>query len=544
MSGVILGLSVATGLAGMISYLADVHMREYSFPLVNLVFDYQQGKVENDYYSFGAPVINTSVLWNGGLAVFMLSLLAMLGPLAEFVARWQGWLKVSDRRNWLRWIPDSLINPLLATILVTFLGDANTFELLTTFILVHVTTVAGLFLETVNSPLATSQLTKKTDEDTGDVKTRASVTSWPLIFGVWIGVLSYVIPITLISTMSGLSFITGYEWAAAALYVVYQMVSSFIQAGYFFSLYKPEESACMYIKTDGDSYKELKNYEKYNNYLSLNTAVLRSLSIIFLIVTACQPIHVVLPDIIECQSSYRTCQPRFLDYDIAMHANSSAGVTTTVSDMPRVCGYIGAAFTLGGDDGFSNIDTASAVQSDSYQDYPISGWGPNEHGWTPTNTKISGVSQCAGDNVAYFQSCLLVTPGAVRNDGQPDAPMNGTTCCNHLSDYQNSASDYTVASSSFCSCMHLTRNSVSSLSVVPEGSIDGPAAWTRSNITTTYDTASGSGTVAVEDWNVLLQFTVPKWRESEYSLTPTPLPSPSPGARMLSAKNKPVRRSI
>jgi len=443
-----------------VSYGMSETMRATDYVLVNQVWEYDTIKKEDDYHHFAVASLDHSATWNNGTALLILSWMMLAAPLLQLLARAMGWLQYKYGYNPVRWVTESILNPLLVVITIVFLGDTSTFGLFSAFALVHAYTLGGLFLEVINAPvsLAPKDAVSRTIEDeeaeneTKEVTATTTVTYWPVAFSAWLSALAIVAPLTLMITTASLRYISSWEYGAIAALVVYQTYMSAIQLAYYMHLYQPSNPNILFApigKTDDAVTKfSPKNHDAYQKYLTAGNLSLRSLVVILLLVVSTQKNYYYFPDSTQCQSSYAACQP-------SVDAGSTSTLTTMrVKDVCHDAMDTMSVVNLGGGHG---VDTSNT----DFGAYPPQIGADESH----ASLQASFSADC--DNAwAQASSCIAYTLAGVVYQSR-DPGFNMKACCNanrpdvqSPDDAPDNAISYSKDSQMFyssCTCLKMTK---------------------------------------------------------------------------------------
>jgi len=149
------------------------------------------------------------------------------------------------------------------------------------------------------------------DEDEGyeDVAMpRTTVTFYPLLFAVWVSLLSIVVPITLMATTVTLEYVSAYEWVAISMYFLFCITNSIIQIQYYRSIYMPTSQVTPFKKT-GEGCFSVDNYERYQSMMHGSAIVWRTAAILFLASALSMPNYYYFPQMVQSNSMYSVCRP-------------------------------------------------------------------------------------------------------------------------------------------------------------------------------------------------------------------------------------------
>jgi len=205
-----------------------------------------------------------STYFDVGLTLCFVPFIPVLAASLEFFLWGQKEFQLNKRQNWIRWLSDSLTNPLLGTILWSCFYELDMFALLSMFALLHISTVLGLVLEMSNDP--------KT------VANRQGVAFSPLLISGWMSVFAFTPAVVYISTASGVSQIPTTVWYAFGFYVFLLVWNSLVQVMYYAYLSMPGEGLFFKLSS-GACY----NYAVYEALLAVGQCVVRNIVVAILI---------------------------------------------------------------------------------------------------------------------------------------------------------------------------------------------------------------------------------------------------------------------
>jgi len=280
-------------IALMIIYGVDRSLFDYSFPLEFTFPRINQTTTSSGLHDTVTNHNQDGGLYQAGLALAFIPFAALVGNLVE-LATWNKMKKVSteSRRSPVRWICDSIANPLTALAVYIPFGVLDVFGALTLFVLVHVSTLLGLVMEAVNSPGATN--TSK----------GPSITTYPILFSWWVSALSFVPILCILISANSLSYIGAWEWVTFAMYAVFGIYTALVQTGYYMYLSNPRTaSAWPYSMTRGSS----ANFMRYDFLSGLGFSFWRGVITLLAMAVALRDVHWETPSNETVFTSYYKC---------------------------------------------------------------------------------------------------------------------------------------------------------------------------------------------------------------------------------------------
>jgi len=417
-----LGVGLIFAVVTSVTYAMSETMRATDYVIVNQLWEYDTVQKGDDYHHFAVASLDHSATWNNGTALMVLAWMMLAAPALQLIARSMGWLQYKWGYNPVRWLTDSILNPLMVVITLMFLGDTSTFGLFSAFALVHAYTIGGLLIEVINAPVSLSEAEAKkrtSDEEEAEsevkeVTATTTVTFWPVAFSGWLSLLSIVAPLTLLITTAQLRYVSSFEYVAITALLLFQSYMTTIQILYYMHLYKPTESSALFSpvgKPDGDGMPKFspKNHDAYQKYLSGGNLILRNVVLVFLLVVATQKNFYYFPDAMQCESSYTACNPK-------THADST--LTNGKLYVTDVCHDAMDKMTTMNIGSGHGVDTSNSDFTPHYSDTKV-----DSHAML----QASFDSDCA--NVwAAASSCIAFTyDGVMYKSG--DTTFNMEDCC-------------------------------------------------------------------------------------------------------------------
>jgi len=236
-------------------------------------------------------------------------------------------------------------------------------------------------------------------------------TTWPLLFSVWVGLLSYTVPITLIATTSSLDYVSVYEWLAIAFFALYQFVGTTVQLVYYYHVYMPMAPSLLFKSTSAKDTYSLKNYDSYNNYLTWNSALIRGLVITFLVILTSQDVHTIYPSTTVAHNVYDMCEPRVQNSLTKVNLDDS---TTTTLGIPHICAQASGTLAVIAASGFNNVDSSINTQIPGYG--VEGGSGDNSLSVTVSTACSTGAKALAENYFAFDSHHRFQAPGTFDPD--------------------------------------------------------------------------------------------------------------------------------
>jgi len=375
--------SLGVGIAAAVQIAISPHMNAYTVPLFDATFVPETHQVDDEAYHFYTPVLNASAAFAVGWWVFGLAMAWMVLTLLEVGVRYYKLVTVKDGMNLFRWLPNSLVDPLAAMILLALLWNVSTFQLLTIFILYHVCSIGGLYLEASNSP-SRLDLQHTTEVNDGEVTHTVHTTStqWPNLFTMWIGLLTLVIPIVTIALNPDRGSISSLVYAAASIFLLQGAGNALIQTAYYAYVRTPSMGFGLF-KPGLDSMPS--NYSSYNRMLTAVTSIGRTITYALMIAAVSERKHVVYPDAVSVECTYDICQPRavtglenpFVPFEpgqpvpyVPRRALAGADPSPTpypayTMQVPKVCAKVSGDMSIVSPSGFSNVDATVNAHADT-----------------------------------------------------------------------------------------------------------------------------------------------------------------------------------
>jgi len=285
-------LNTALFAAIMFTYGFTTSLFNYSFPLTFEMVNATAYTTDGEMHNYIHHTTKDGASFQAGLALAFVPFASWIGNSIELIM-WKKWRgqSIRDRRSTVRWICDSIANPLLTIIVFMPYDVLDVFSVVALFLLVHVATVFGLVMETTNAP-------KLTDTEKGP-----KVTTYPMLFILWIRLLAIIPFVTTLSTTTD-STHTVLEWFAFATYIIYIAYDFIVQTGYYMYLGNTT-SGCTWPYHR--SYKRKGNFQRYDALMGFGSSLMRGIVMLLTMFVALSFKHYVTPRRHVAQHSYNSC---------------------------------------------------------------------------------------------------------------------------------------------------------------------------------------------------------------------------------------------
>jgi len=252
----------------------------------------------------------------------------------------------------------------------------------------------------------------------------------------------------------------------------------------------------------------IRNYGRYNKWLTANTAVCRTITMVALISLCMERHHTILPSFTACESSFNICAPQVDKYGTQQLIDEGNFHNPVQSTVPSICAAVSASLSVLSPSGYTNVDTGHNVDG-GYAQIP---------GVDSTDLSVTFSAACSpgfhAESTNFFAfdfNGVYQAPGSFNVEG----------CCNQT------INDPRIAGG--CFGFAFTSNSLSRFTTVLDTSTYGPAFDHNVTIITNI-LPDGSAQVIAPEFNVRGSFSnldINLFSPS-YSASPTISASPSP----------------
>lgn len=246
-------LYATAGVVLLVLYLTSDTVRDFEF-------DMWFTSVDND-----GPKLESASTYNVTVANSIACLIWAIAGAIE-LATWSSYKlrENKQRTDTVRWVADSLAEPILATSVVISFANLELFSTVAYFGLCHISIILGLVQEMTQQP-------KK-------VEGKYEFSSSALWYSGWVGVFQYVPIIVFLSYIGDPVDMQGVIWAALVVSLARSIIVGAVQYSYNMFLVAPSEGAVLF----DHSASGVKNYVRYSNWVTVITGV-GNLAVIFLL---------------------------------------------------------------------------------------------------------------------------------------------------------------------------------------------------------------------------------------------------------------------